>query len=56
MPITLFHWPPTAPSRCVYLTLKTMGLEFVVEEIDRSSKDQYSPEFLAVGSILTLSH
>lgn len=52
MPMKLFHWPPSAPSRCAYLTLKTLGLEFEVKMIDLSEKEQYSPEFLSVCAIL----
>ncbi|XP_044727574.1 glutathione S-transferase 1-1-like [Chrysoperla carnea] len=49
MPMKLFHWPPSAPSRCAYLTLKTLGLEFEVKMIDLSEKEQYSPEFLSMN-------
>ncbi|XP_044727573.1 glutathione S-transferase 1-1-like [Chrysoperla carnea] len=49
MPITLYHWAASAPSRCAYLTLKTLGLEFEVVLVNLQEGEQLNPDFMKLN-------
>lgn len=48
MGVTLYHFPPSAPSRCALLVAKAVGIDVDVQEVNLFSKEQLNPDFVKV--------
>lgn len=46
--ITLYHFPPSAPSRAALLVARALGLEIEVQKVDLFTKEQLKPDFVKV--------
>ncbi|XP_017769135.1 PREDICTED: glutathione S-transferase 1-like [Nicrophorus vespilloides] len=49
MGITLYHFPPSAPSRCALLVCKALGLDVDVQIVDLFAKEQLKPDFVQIN-------
>ena len=49
MTLTFYSNVVSSPCRAVWLTLKTLGVDFVLKEIDFGGNEHKSDEFLAVN-------
>ena len=52
MPIELYHFIASAPSRMVRLLAEHLGLELELKDVDIMKGEQFQPEFLQVGDWL----
>lgn len=50
MTITIYHFPPSAPSRAALLTARVLSLNVNVKEINLFKKEQLKQEFVKVSS------
>lgn len=48
MGVTLYHFPPSAPSRCALLVAKALGLDIDVQIVDLFAKEQLKPDYVKV--------
>lgn len=48
MTIILYHFPPSAPSRCALMVAKALNLDLDVQILDLFKKEQLKPEFIEV--------
>lgn len=48
MVVTLYHFPPSAPSRTALLVARALGLEIEVQKVDLFAKEQLKPDFVKV--------
>lgn len=48
MTITLYHFPPSAPSRAALFTARVLSLNVDVKEINLFAKEQLQSEFVKV--------
>lgn len=57
MAITIYHFPPSAPSRCAVLVAKALGLDVDIKVVNLFDKEQLKPDFVKVTSmfLFTLS-
>ena len=49
MPLKFYHFNASQPSRAVLMTLKALGLDFEVKNIDLLKVEQKAPEYLKVN-------
>lgn len=49
MGLTLYHFPPSAPSRGALLAAKAVGVEVDVQIVDLFAKEQLSESFIKVS-------
>lgn len=49
MPVTLYHFPPSAPSRSALMTTRALKLDVDVKVINLFAKEQLKPEFIAIN-------
>lgn len=49
MGISLYHFPPSGPSRAALLVAKALGLEVDVHEFNLFKKEQLNEDFIKVG-------
>lgn len=48
MGVTLYHFPPSAPSRCALLVAKALGIDVDVQIVDLFAKEQLKEDFVKV--------
>ncbi|EFA06571.1 glutathione S-transferase 1 [Tribolium castaneum] len=49
MALTLYHFPPSAPSRAALLSAKAVGVKVDVQIVDLFAKEQLKPDFVKVN-------
>ncbi|XP_077291649.1 glutathione S-transferase 1-like [Arctopsyche grandis] len=49
MPVTLYHFAPSAPSRSSLLTARALKLDVDVKIVNLFTKEQLKPEFIAIN-------
>lgn len=49
MGVTLYHFPPSAPSRGALLVAKVLGIDVDVQYVDLFKKEQLKPDFVKVS-------
>jgi len=51
MPLVLYHFPPSPPSRSALMTLKVLGLDFETKIVDLFNREHRKPEYLAINPL-----
>lgn len=49
MVLTLYHFPPSAPSRGALLAARAIGVDIDIQIVDLFAKEQLQPDFLKVN-------
>lgn len=49
MAITIYHFPPSAPSRCAVLVAKALGLDVDIKVVNLFDKEQLKPDFVKIN-------
>lgn len=47
--VTLYHFPPSAPSRGAVLAAKALGIKADIQIVDLFKKEQLKPDFIKVN-------
>lgn len=53
MGITLYHFPPSAPSRSALLVARALGIDIDVQNVNLFNKEQLNPDFVKVNNNIT---
>lgn len=53
MGITLYHFPPSAPSRSALLVAKALGIDADIQTVNLFAKEQLNPDFIKVNNNIT---
>jgi glutathione S-transferase len=51
MGVTLYHFPPSAPSRGALLVAKALGIDIDVQIVDLFAKEQLTADFVKVNKL-----
>lgn len=49
MGVTLYHFPPSAPSRGALLAARAIGIDVDIQTVDLFAKKQFEPDFIKVS-------
>lgn len=49
MPIALYHFAPSAPSRSALMTARALNIDIDVKVVNLFAKEQLKPEFIAIN-------
>jgi glutathione S-transferase len=49
MVLTLYHCPPSFPSRAAFMVARAVGVDIIVKTVNLLEKEQLSPEFTKVS-------
>jgi len=49
MVLTLYHCPPSFPSRAAFMVARAVGVDIIVKTISLLEKEHLSPEYIKVS-------
>lgn len=55
MVLTLYHFPPSFPSRAALLVARAVGVDVTVKNLNLFEKEQLNPEFTKVSTVQIFS-